>query len=104
MTNEQIFNEVRDVLVKDFECDPAAIKPEAHLVNDLDFDSIDAVDLVVRLQQRTGIKVVTEDFKTITMTSTTSPSVVVVTEDFKTITTLGDVVDVISKLLEQRAG
>lgn len=84
MTNEQIFNEVRDVLVKDFECDPAAIKPEAHLVNDLDFDSIDAVDLVVRLQQRTGIKVVTEDFKSIT--------------------TLGDVVDVISKLLEQRAG
>ena len=84
MTKEQIFNEVRDVLVKDFECDPAAIKPEAHLVNDLDFDSIDAVDLVVRLQQRTGIKVVTEDFKTIT--------------------TLGDVVDVISKLLEQRAG
>ena len=84
MTNEQIFNEVRDVLVKDFECDPAAIKPEAHLVNDLDFDSIDAVDLVVRLQQRTGIKVVTEDFKSIA--------------------TLGDVVDVISKLLEQRAG
>ena len=84
MTNEQIFNEVRDVLVKDFECDPAAIKPEAHLVNDLDFDSIDAVDLVVRLQQRTGIKVVAEDFKSIT--------------------TLGDVVDVISKLLEQRAG
>jgi len=84
MTKEQIFNEVRDVLVKDFECDPAAIKPEAHLVNDLDFDSIDAVDLVVRLQQRTGIKVVTEDFKSIA--------------------TLGDVVDVISKLLEQRAG
>ena len=84
MTKEQIFNEVRDVLVKDFECDTAAIKPEAHLVNDLDFDSIDAVDLVVRLQQRTGIKVVTEDFKSIA--------------------TLGDVVDVISKLLEQRAG
>lgn len=84
MTKEQIFNEVRDVLVKDFECDPAAIKPEAHLVNDLDFDSIDAVDLVVRLQQRTGIKVVTEDFKSIA--------------------TLGDVVDVISKLLEQKAG
>lgn len=84
MVKEEIYQNIRDVLVKDFECDPAAVKPEALLVDDLDLDSIDAVDLVVRVQQMTGIKVSTDDFKSIK--------------------TLGDVVDVIARLLAQKAG
>ena len=83
-SKEEIYQKIRDVLVKDFECDPSAVKPEALLVDDLDLDSIDAVDLVVRVQQMTGIKVAADDFKSIR--------------------TLGDVVDVIARLVEQRAG
>jgi len=83
-TKEEIFQEIRDFLVNDFECPPDKVKPEALIVDDLDLDSIDAVDLVVRLQQKTGIKVTAEDFKSIR--------------------TLGDVVDVIAKLVGQKAG
>ena len=82
MTKEEIFGEIRGILVKDFECDEAKVVPEARFREDLDFDSIDAVDLIVRLQKRTGIKV--------------KP------EDFMSIRTLGDVVGVIEKLLAER--
>jgi len=48
-TREEILSAINDVLVKEFECDRAELKPEARLFEDLDLDSIDAVDLIVRL-------------------------------------------------------
>ena len=38
---------------------------ESHLYQDLELDSIDAVDLVVRLQKLTGKKIKPEEFKTV---------------------------------------
>ncbi len=64
-TREEVLSAICDVLVADFECDRAALVPEARLFEDLDLDSIDAVDLVVRLQNLTGLKVKAEDFKQI---------------------------------------
>ena len=46
-----------------FEIDEQAITLEARLYEDLDFDSIDAVDMVVRLKEMTGKTVKPEDFK-----------------------------------------
>lgn len=82
-TREEIISAISDVLVEEFECDRAALKPEARLFEDLDLDSIDAVDLIVRLQNQTQLKVKAEDFKTIR--------------------TLGDVADVILKLMAEQA-
>lgn len=65
MTDAEIEKAVRDILVQDFEVDPGALTPETNLFTDLDLDSIDAIDLTVRLQQETGRKVDPEDFKTI---------------------------------------
>ena len=66
MTSEaEIEKTVRDILVADFEVDPAKLAPETDLFADLDLDSIDAVDLVVRLQQETGKKVDPADFRSI---------------------------------------
>ena len=65
MTNNEIEQRIKDILVAEFECDPAKLKPEANLFNDLDLDSIDAVDLVVRLQQETKKKVNPEAFRQI---------------------------------------
>jgi acyl carrier protein len=48
-----------------FELEAEDIKPEANLADDLDIDSIDAVDLIVRLKELTGKKVGPEDFKEI---------------------------------------
>ena len=65
MTEADIEKTIRDILVADFEVDPAALKPETNLFTDLELDSIDAVDLVVRLQQETGKKVNPADFREI---------------------------------------
>ena len=65
MTEEEIQKIVVDVLVDDFECELETITPDTNLFTDLDLDSIDAVDLVVRLQQVTKKKVNPEDFRQI---------------------------------------
>ena len=62
---EEIQKAVVDILVDDFECDRGKLTPEVNLFTDLDLDSIDAVDLVVRLQQVTKKKVNPEDFRQI---------------------------------------
>ena len=64
-TEAEIEKKVKEILVSDFECDPASLSPEVNLFTDLDLDSIDAVDLVVRLQQETKKKVNPEDFRKI---------------------------------------
>lgn len=60
-----IFQKVRDALEELFELAPEDITPEAHLYQDLDLDSIDAVDLVVHLQNITGKKIKPEEFKSV---------------------------------------
>lgn len=62
-SKEDIFRTISEILVKDFECDPKKLTPDAQLFTDLDLDSIDAVDLIVKLQQITGKKVNPEAFK-----------------------------------------
>ena len=64
-TKEEVLSAIVDVLVSEFELDRAKLVPEARLFEDLDLDSIDAVDLVVRLQQETKKKVNPEDFRQI---------------------------------------
>lgn len=54
-----------EILVQDFEIDEAKITTDAHLYEDLDLDSIDAVDLVVKLREITGKKIDPEAFKAV---------------------------------------
>lgn len=61
----QIFEQVRDALVELFELEPEAITLDAKLYEELDLDSIDAVDLVVHLQKLTGKKIKPDDFKSV---------------------------------------
>jgi acyl carrier protein len=60
---DQIFEHVKSLLVELFEIDPAKIRLEANLYTDLEVDSIDAVDLILKLKDYTGKKVRPEDFK-----------------------------------------
>ncbi|QHJ12080.1 Meromycolate extension acyl carrier protein [Paraglaciecola mesophila] len=62
---DETFQKVVNLFEELFEIDPATIKPESNLYEDLDIDSIDAVDLVVELRKMTGIKIKPEDFKTV---------------------------------------
>ena len=60
---EQIYGKLREVLVELFEIDADKITPHANLYTDLDIDSIDAVDLVIKLKEITGKKIQAEEFK-----------------------------------------
>lgn len=78
---ETIYQEVCGLLIKLFEIDPQDIKPEARLYEDLELDSIDAVDMIVHLQKKTGKKI--------------KP------ETFKSVRTVQDVVDAVEQLLRE---
>jgi acyl carrier protein len=56
MTDAEAIGIINDSMVKEFELDPETMTPEAHLVKDLEMDSLDFVDLVVVLQEAFGIK------------------------------------------------
>lgn len=64
-TQEEILNTVKEILINDFECDAEKLVPSVRLFEDLDLDSIDAVDLIVRLQKIIQKKVNPDDFKQI---------------------------------------
>jgi acyl carrier protein len=81
MTRDEIFSTLSGYLTEMFEVPADSITEEARLFEELDLDSIDAVDLVVKLQDVTGKK-----FKP---------------EQFKTVRTVGDVVDRVHELVQQ---
>ena len=70
-----------DLLVDEFEIDADDISLDAHLYQDLDLDSIDAVDLVVKLREITGKKI--------------DP------DAFKQVRTVGDIVEEVKKLIAE---
>ncbi len=64
-TKEEIFAMVADLLEELFEVDKSSITMETNLYEDLDIDSIDAVDLVVKLKTVTGKKIQPDEFKAV---------------------------------------
>lgn len=56
---------LRRVLVDEFEIDPATITMEALLIDDLDLDSIDAIDILTRLREFTGKHLPAEALKSV---------------------------------------
>ncbi|EDQ00547.1 acyl carrier protein [Shewanella benthica] len=64
-SREQILQALTRILVDEFEIDEADISPSASLYEELDLDSIDAIDLVIKLQQMTGKKIKPEEFKAV---------------------------------------
>jgi acyl carrier protein len=83
MSKDELFAWVADLLAEMFELDRQSLTLESNLYADLDIDSIDAVDLAVKLKQLTGKRL--------------QPEV------FKTIRTIGDVVEALAGLTEEQA-
>ena len=63
MTDEQILEKLRSILTGAFDIEPARVTPETHLFEELDLDSIDAVDLAIKLQEMTGKRIKPDSFK-----------------------------------------
>ncbi|MBJ2246226.1 MULTISPECIES: acyl carrier protein [Pseudomonas] len=64
-TRDDIFNTLRDALVELFELPPERVTPDANLYQDLEIDSIDAVDLIDHIKRQTGKKIAAEEFKAV---------------------------------------
>lgn len=64
-TREDIFALLSQALIELFELDAEQISLEANLYEDLEIDSIDAVDLIDYLKQKTGKKIAAEEFKAV---------------------------------------
>lgn len=80
MTKQDIFNELKKVLVDSFMIEEASITMDANLYTDLDFDSIDAIDLAAKIHLITGKQL--------------KP------EQFKDVRTIGDAVDAVAELIK----
>ena len=76
---EEIYQRILQVMEELFDIEPRQVSRESRLYEDLDIDSIDAVDLVIELKKITGKKMQADDFKSVR--------------------TVQDVVDAVSRLL-----
>jgi acyl carrier protein len=65
VSKDAILQQLKDLLHDLFEVDPNTIKMDTKLYEDLDLDSIDAVDLIVHLQTLTERKFNPEEFKSV---------------------------------------
>jgi len=81
MTKAEILEKLSELLEEYFEIPRAKVTLEANLYAELDLDSIDAVDLIVKLQDLTQKKI--------------APT------DFKEVRTVGDVVEKVYDLMQQ---
>ena len=63
MDEEQLYSNICRILVEQFDAEEANISMDANLYEELQIDSIDAVDLLVQLKELTGVKITPETFK-----------------------------------------
>ena len=75
MSKDEIFEKLKGILVSEFELDEGDVTPDALLGDDLDLDSIDSIDLIVKMKEFMPDK------------GNVDPSI------FKTVKTVQDVVD-----------
>ncbi len=61
----QIYARILEMMEDLFDISPEQVSPQSLLYDDLDIDSIDAVDLMVELKKVTGKKLQPEDFKSV---------------------------------------
>jgi len=78
MTKEVLFTKVKEVLVRDFDIEESDVTMDALIVDDLDLDSIDAVEMIVKMKPFLNGKI--------------EP------DAFKSVKTVGDVVDILLPL------
>jgi acyl carrier protein len=64
-TKDEVLGQIQAALAELFEIEPDRITSEARLSEDLEIDSIDAVDLIDRLRRQTGRKISAEEFRTV---------------------------------------
>ncbi|HEY6877916.1 MAG TPA: acyl carrier protein [Polyangiales bacterium] len=83
MNRDEIYARIRATLVDNFEIPSERVTMEARLMDDLELDSIDAIDMAVQIQEMTGVCV--EE------------------EQLRKLRTVGDTVELVEHLLATKA-
>jgi acyl carrier protein len=65
LMKQQIYQQLKDLLVNYFELPESMITPETDLYEELELDSIDAIDLMVKLRELTNLDIEPDAFKKI---------------------------------------
>ncbi|VYT04127.1 acyl carrier protein [Campylobacter ureolyticus] len=65
MNKEKIFEILKENLIELFEIDDKNITLEASIYEDLDIDSIDAIDLIDSIKKKTGYRLEPNDFRAV---------------------------------------
>lgn len=65
MSKDEIFSFLKESLVEMFEIDESKITPESLIYEDLEVDSIDAIDLMLHIKKKTGYQMEASDFKSV---------------------------------------
>ncbi|MDY3239267.1 MAG: acyl carrier protein [Anaerovoracaceae bacterium] len=55
------FEELKEIMIDTLGCDEEKITEEASLAEDLNIDSLDAVELVMAIEEKIGVKIPDED-------------------------------------------
>ena len=84
LNREQVQEILSKALVELFEIDPSKITLTANLYEDLEIDSIDAIDLIDHIKRKAGYRLVADDFRSVR--------------------TVGDVVEAVMKKMEENGG
>ncbi len=63
MNKEEIYSRIRQTLEESFEIPAERITLDARLMEDLELDSIDAIDMAVQIQEMTNVRVEEEELK-----------------------------------------
>lgn len=83
MSREEIYERIRATLVESFEIPSERVTLSAQLMEDLELDSIDAIDMAVQIQEMTNVRV--EE------------------EALKKLRTVGDTVELVASLLASKS-
>ena len=65
LTDDQIYAQLKTILSDSFEIEESRISLETNLFQDLGLDSIDGVDLAIKLQEITGKRIKPDEFKSV---------------------------------------
>jgi acyl carrier protein len=65
MTKDEIQQRIARIMEETFEIEPSRVTLQARLYDDLEIDSIDAVDLIVQLKPLAGRRLEPEAFKSV---------------------------------------
>jgi len=83
MTRDEIYAHLRNTLVTNFEIPEERVTMDARLMDDLELDSIDAIDMAVQIQELTDVRVDEEALRKLR--------------------TVGDTVELVAALLAQKS-